>query len=67
MRAIAAVSRISPVTVPSTHHQRIRTHGWIAGVRLENGITQSWSAKIEYDYLSFGSQPLNFATATPTA
>lgn len=41
--------------------------GWIAGVGLEYGITQSWSAKIEYDYLSFGSQPLNFTTATPTA
>ncbi len=41
--------------------------GWIAGVGLEYGITQSWSAKIEYDYLSFGPQPLNFTTATPTA
>jgi outer membrane immunogenic protein len=41
--------------------------GWIAGVGLEYGITQSWSAKIEYDYLSFGSRPLNFTTATPTA
>jgi outer membrane immunogenic protein len=41
--------------------------GWIAGVGLEYGITQSWSAKIEYDYLSFGAQPLNFVTTTPTA
>lgn len=41
--------------------------GWIAGIGLEYGITQNWSAKLEYDYLSFGSQPLNFATATPTA
>jgi outer membrane immunogenic protein len=41
--------------------------GWTAGVGLEYGITQNWSAKIEYDYLAFGSQPLNFMTATPTA
>lgn len=40
--------------------------GWTAGVGLEYGITANWSAKIEYDYLSFGSQPLNFTTATPT-
>lgn len=40
--------------------------GWTAGVGLEYGITQNWSAKIEYDYLSFGSQPLNFTTVTPT-
>ena len=37
--------------------------GWTAGVGLEYGITANWSAKIEYDYLSFGSQPLNFTTA----
>jgi outer membrane immunogenic protein len=41
--------------------------GWIAGIGLEYGITQNWSAKIEYDDLSFGTQPLNFTTATPTA
>jgi outer membrane immunogenic protein len=41
--------------------------GWIAGIGLEYGITQNWSAKVEYDYLSFGAQPLNFTTATPTA
>jgi outer membrane immunogenic protein len=40
--------------------------GWTAGVGLEYGITRNWSAKIEYDYLSFGLQPLNFATVTPT-
>jgi outer membrane autotransporter protein len=39
--------------------------GWTAGIGLEYGITKNWSAKIEYDYLSFGSQPLNFTTATP--
>jgi outer membrane immunogenic protein len=40
--------------------------GWIAGIGLEYGIAQNWLAKIEYDYLSFGLQPLNFTTATPT-
>jgi outer membrane immunogenic protein len=38
--------------------------GWTAGVGLEYGISKNWSAKIEYDYLSFGSQPLNFTTPT---
>jgi outer membrane immunogenic protein len=37
--------------------------GWTAGAGLEYGITQNWSAKLEYDYLAFGSQPLSFSTA----
>jgi outer membrane immunogenic protein len=40
--------------------------GWTAGVGLEYGISKNWSAKIEYDYLSFGAQPLGFSTVTPT-
>jgi outer membrane autotransporter protein len=47
-------------------HSAFTRTGWTAGVGLEYGITANWSAKIEYDYLSFGSQPLNFMTATPT-
>ena len=38
--------------------------GWTAGAGLEYGITKNWSAKIEYDYLNFGSQALNFTTPT---
>ena len=38
--------------------------GWTAGSGLEYGITKNWSAKIEYDYLSFGSQASNFTTPT---
>ena len=38
--------------------------GWTAGIGLEYGINANWSAKVEYDYLSFGSQALNFTTPT---
>lgn len=38
--------------------------GWTAGAGIEYGITRNLSAKIEYDYLGFGSQPLNFTTPT---
>jgi outer membrane immunogenic protein len=38
--------------------------GWTVGAGLEYGITKNWSARIEYDYLSFGPQALNFTTAT---
>jgi outer membrane immunogenic protein len=38
--------------------------GWTAGAGIEYGITRNLSAKVEYDYLAFGSQPLNFTTAT---
>ena len=36
--------------------------GWTAGVGLEYAFAQNWSARIEYDYLGFGSEALNFAT-----
>lgn len=36
--------------------------GWTVGAGLEYGISKNWSAKIEYDYLSFGSQGLSFST-----
>jgi len=30
--------------------------GWMAGIGLEFGLFDNWSAKIEYDYLGFGSR-----------
>lgn len=36
--------------------------GWTAGVGMEYALDDHWSAKIEYDYLGFGSQALNFTT-----
>jgi outer membrane immunogenic protein len=39
----------------------VRT-GWTVGGGLEYALSENWSAKIEYDYLGFGSQPLNFTT-----
>ncbi len=38
--------------------------GWTAGAGLEYGLSKNWSAKIEYDYLGFGSRALTFATPT---
>jgi outer membrane immunogenic protein len=38
--------------------------GWTAGAGLEYALNQNWTAKLEYDYLGFGSQSLNLATAT---
>jgi outer membrane immunogenic protein len=41
--------------------------GWTGGIGLEYGISANWSAKVEYDYLNFGAQALNFTTATTPA
>ena len=38
--------------------------GWTAGAGIEYGITRHLSAKVEYDYLGFGSHALNFTTPT---
>jgi len=36
--------------------------GWVAGAGIEYAFDRNWSARLEYDYLGFGSQTLNFAT-----
>ena len=35
--------------------------GWMAGLGLEQGLTENWSAKIEYDYLDFGTKSLRLS------
>jgi outer membrane immunogenic protein len=36
--------------------------GWTAGAGLEYALAQNWTAKIEYDYLGFGSETLDLST-----
>jgi outer membrane immunogenic protein len=36
--------------------------GWTVGAGLEYALSKNWSAKVEYDYLGFGSRTLNFTT-----
>ncbi|HMK70299.1 MAG TPA: outer membrane protein [Xanthobacteraceae bacterium] len=38
--------------------------GWTVGAGLEYAISKNWSARLEYDYLGFGAQTLNFTTPT---
>jgi opacity protein-like surface antigen len=33
--------------------------GWMAGIGLEYGLSENWSANIEYDYLGFGTHTVN--------
>ena len=37
--------------------------GWTAGAGLEYASAPNWTAKVEYDYLGFGSETLNLPTA----
>jgi outer membrane immunogenic protein len=39
----------------------VRT-GWTVGAGLEYAFARNWSAKVEYDYLGFGTQSMNFTT-----
>jgi outer membrane immunogenic protein len=40
--------------------------GWTGGAGLEYALSQNWTAKLEYDYLGFGSESLNLATPART-
>jgi outer membrane immunogenic protein len=46
----------------NTANTTLTRTGWTAGGGLEYALDNHWSAKVEYDYLGFGSQPLNFTT-----
>jgi outer membrane immunogenic protein len=38
--------------------------GWMVGAGLEYSFTDSWSAKIEYNYLDFGDRSVEFTDTT---
>jgi outer membrane immunogenic protein len=46
----------------NTASSNLMRTGWTAGVGVEYAFDDNWSAKIEYDYLDFGSRTLNFST-----
>ncbi|HKM87820.1 MAG TPA: outer membrane protein [Xanthobacteraceae bacterium] len=56
-------SGFTDVFANSASNTCLRT-GWTAGAGLEYALSKNWSAKIEYDYLGFGSRALNFTTPT---
>ena len=56
---------IGRVTSISTALNDNRT-GFVAGVGLEYGLTENWSARAEYDFLGFGTKTYNFP-APPVA
>lgn len=55
------VEVIGPVSISDT---RV---GWTVGGGVEFGITPSWSAKIEYNYLDFGTERYTFTAPGATA
>jgi outer membrane immunogenic protein len=54
-------SGLTDLTGTSVSTSFMRT-GWTAGAGLEYALDDHWSAKIEYDYLGFGSKTLDFTT-----
>ena len=54
-------STLTDFTGTAASNSLLRT-GWTAGAGLEYAIDQNWSAKLEYDYLGFGSQAMSFTT-----
>lgn len=49
-----------PVSSTGTTHT-----GWTAGVGLEYALSDNWSAKIEYNYIDFGTKNVGFANVPP--
>jgi outer membrane immunogenic protein len=53
----------SPLGALSSSTGATAQTGWTAGGGLEYALTPHWSAKVEYDYLGFGSQSVPAAAA----
>jgi outer membrane immunogenic protein len=71
---VAFAHDINSLTDPAGFNSQdtLNRFGWTAGAGLEYAFAPNWSAKLEYDYLGFGTQTLNFSTptigaVTPTA
>jgi outer membrane immunogenic protein len=51
----AGVGGVAPITID---HDR---DGWLLGVGVEYGFAPNWSAKLEYNYIDFGTDQITFA------
>jgi outer membrane immunogenic protein len=54
-------SSVSNIFASSANQSLDRT-GWTAGAGLEYALDRNWTAKLEYDYLGFGSEGLSIPT-----
>lgn len=48
----------------SSETHSINNSGWLVGGGLEYAFTPQWSGKIEYDYMAFGNQTVDFPITT---
>lgn len=39
--------------------------GWVVGAGFEYAVTNNWTAKIEYNYMDFGTKAVSFPVAAP--
>jgi len=61
---VAFANEQSSVAGPALNPSTVTTFrtGWTAGAGLEYALNENWTVRAEYDFLGFGSQPLNFTT-----
>jgi outer membrane immunogenic protein len=53
-------------TFPGTVDLRDTRLGWVAGAGVEYAFAPNWSAKLEYNYMDFGSKNVSFFPGTST-
>lgn len=54
---LVTVASVPPIPAPSGTVETVNNTrtGWAAGAGIEWGITQNWTARVEYLYLDFGT------------
>jgi outer membrane immunogenic protein len=53
-------------TLPATVEVKDTRVGWTVGAGVEYAFAPAWSAKLEYNYMDFGSRAVSFAPGTST-
>ena len=48
----------------ATESHLINNSGWVVGGGVEYAFAPNWSGKVEYDYMGFGNQTVNYPITT---
>jgi outer membrane immunogenic protein len=51
---------LAPIPTAFSSQQSANRYGWTIGMGVEYAFLPNWSAKIEYDFIDFGTKTYNF-------
>jgi outer membrane immunogenic protein len=56
---------LAPLATAFSSNLSVNRYGWTIGMGIEYAFLPNWSAKIEYDFIDFGTKLYNFPVTVP--